>query len=218
MTKKQLIDDIILRVTKGAPSDDLELEPRQIAFWFDLVAKTLVPDYLNTQIKDGQPLDPLYIIIEDNKTAIVEDVTMLDTGDDRAYITVLKTVMPLINDAGLMRVITEEGTFVNNTPIEYLDTLSKLTFGRPSRENLLYSRINDRLYIHGLKPQHVTIIKFSVTYIPVVDISSLADGDTVKVTDPILSILSEAVEQMARKQLSIMADEENDAQDDNQVG
>ena len=218
MTKKQLVDDIILRVTKGAPSDDLELEPRQIAFWFDLVAKTLVPDYLNTLIKDGDTIDPFYIEIEDNKVGVVENVAMLDIGDDRVYITVTKPVMPLIHDAGVIRIITEEGTVVNNAPIEHLDTLNKLTFGKPSRENLLYSRINDRLYIHGFKPQHIAILKFSVTYIPTIDISSLADGDTVKITDSIVSILSEAVEKMALKELSVIPDEENDAQDDNMVG
>src|SRR5690348_6439066 len=106
-TKAQLIDDIILRVTKGAPSDDLELEPSQIAFWFDIVAKTMIPDYLNDKIKSGEMIDPEFILIEDNKKAVVEDVTMLESYQDRVYITITKPPMVLRNDAAIIRIITE---------------------------------------------------------------------------------------------------------------
>src|SRR5688572_18273425 len=140
--KKQLIDDIILRVTKSAPSDDLELEPAQIAFWFDQVANTAVPDFLNKAIVDRLTIDPIFILVEDNKTATIEDITMLEDCDDRVYLTLTKIPMSLVNDYGIVRVITEEGTIVNNTPIEELDTINKLTFGKPNRENLLYSRLD----------------------------------------------------------------------------
>lgn len=216
MTKKQLIDDIILRVTKGAPTDDIELEQRQIAFWFDLVVKTAVADYINGQIKDRLTIDPIYLLVEDNKTATVEDITMLEDCDDRTFITLTKTPMSLINDYGVVRVITEEGTMVNNVPVEELDTISKLTFGKPSRENLLYTRVDSRIYIHGLKRQHVGILKFSVTYIPTPEISTLADGDTVKLSDSLAALVSEAVEKMALKEIyQVDPDQENDAQDDN---
>jgi hypothetical protein len=216
MTKAQIIDDIILRVTKGAPSDDLELEPTQIALWFDFIAKTAVADYINKQIEQRQTIDPIYILLEDNKTASVEDVTMLEDCYDRTYITLTKTPMTLLNDYGIVRVITEEGTMVNNVPIEELDTISKLTFGRPSRENLLYTRVDSKLYIHGLKSKHVGILKFSVAYIPTIEISSLANSDTVKLSDTLAAIISESVEKMALKELyQIDPDEQNDAQDDN---
>ncbi len=217
MTKKQLVDDIILRVTKGAPSDDLELEPSQIAFWFDLVAKTVVPDYLNNLIQGGFHIDPFLIEIEDNKVAIVENVTMLEDADDRVYIIVNKPVISLKEDAGLIRVITEEGTVVNNVAIERLDTLNKLTFGKPSRENLLYTRINDRIYIHGLKSKHVGIIMFSVYYIPTVDLLNAQDTDIVKLSDELIDLISNEVEKKAFRELSVIPDVENDAQDDNIV-
>jgi hypothetical protein len=216
VTKKKLIDDIILRVTKGAPSDDLELESAQVAFWFDLVAKTAAVDYLNAKIANRETIDPIFITVEDNKTATVEDVTMLELCKDRVYITTTNQPLTLINDYGIIRVITEEGTFINNVPLEELDTISKLTFGRPSRENLLYTRIDSKIYIHGLKPQHVSIIKFSVAYIPTIEISALADGDTVKLSDSLLATISEAVEKMALKEIyQIDPDVTNDAMDNN---
>lgn len=218
MIKKQLVDDIILRVTKGAPSDDLELEPSQIALWFDLIAKTAVTDYLNKQIEDRLTIDPIYILIEDNKTAVAEDVTMLEDCEDRVYFTLLKTPINLINDSGIVRVITEEGFPINNIPIEELDTISKLTFGKPSRENLLYTRIDNKIYVHGLKKKHVGILTFSVAYIPTVDLSALADNDTVKISDNLLAVISEAVEKMALKELyQIDPDIVNDGNDDNNV-
>ncbi len=216
IVKGQLIDDIILRVTKGSPSDDLELEPRQIAFWFDIVAKTAVPDYLNQKIRAGEMIDPDLIIVEDNKTATVEDVVMLAPASDRVYITITKPPMVLKNDAGIIRIITEEGTPVNNAALPYLDTINALTFGKPSRENLLYTRINQKIYIHGLNPKHVGIISFSVYYVPTIDLSALQDNEEVKLPDTLVAIISEQVERMALKEIyQVDPDLQNDGEDDN---
>lgn len=213
-TKKQLVDDIILRITKGAPSDDLELEPSQIIFWFDLVAGELVPKYLNSKMTKKEVIAPVLIEIEDNKTGVVEDVTMLDGYNDRVYITVDKTPISLDNDSGVLRVITEEGSVVNKMSIERLDTLNNLRFGKPSRDNLIYVRINNRLYIQGLSPKHVGITKFSVYYIPTPGITDLEDDDEVKLPDEVIGLISDGVEDKARRQMNGVADNENDAEDD----
>ena len=214
MTKKELIDDIILRVTKGAPSDDLELEPSQIAFWFDLVAADVAPQYFNSLLNKGGVIPASSIEIEDNKEAEVEDVTMLDGFRDRVYITLLKQPLELHRDRGIIRVITEEGLVVNKASIEHLDTLNSLTFGRPNRDNLIYTRINDKLYIQGLSPKHVGITQFSVYYIPKTNIQDLEDDDEVGLPDDVIGLISDAVEEKARKQMLGVEDLENDAEQD----
>lgn len=215
ITKQKLLSDIILRVTQGAPSDDLELEPSQVAFWFDLVSGTIVTDYLEKQLKNNESIDPIMIEIEDNKAGIVENVVMLSDCDDRVYITVLKPILDLFSDSGLIRIIDDEGFIVNRVSLDKLDTLNKMTFAKPTRENLLYTRIGQKIYIHGLNPKHVGLTQFSVFYVPKIDISSLTNSDTIKLPDKLIGIISEAVEAMAMKELyGSSIDLENDAEPD----
>lgn len=215
-TKKELVDDIILRVTKGQPSDDLELEPSQVAFWFDLIAKELVPNYLNSKIKKDEELDSILINTEDDLVGTVEDVAMLDQYSDRVYIEVEEEIIDLKNDNGLVRIITEEGLVVNKVSLAKLDTLNAMTFSRPNRENLLHTRINQRIYIHGLSPLQVNLTKFSVWYIPKPNFYGAGDDDIIKLPEDLLNMLSDAVEEKAMRELrQVEPDMENDGQDDN---
>lgn len=215
ITKKHLIDDIILRVTKGAPSDDLELSPRQIAFWFDLVAKELVPKYLDSKLKKNQPISSIMIEIDDNVEGEVESAVMLDAYDDRVYITTTKDIMDAPNDRGVLRIITDEGQKVDRVPIERLDNLNSMTFSKPTRENLLFSKVDQKLYIHGLNPAHVGIVTFSITYLPKISIIDMEDSDEIKLPDEVIGLISDGVEEKARREMSINPDIENDAEDDN---
>lgn len=214
ITKAQLVDDIILRVSKGAPSDDLELSKRQVAFWFDLVGRDIVPKYLQNRLNNNEPLDSIMIEIKDDLEADVENVVMLDQYSDRVYLTLPKRVLDLPGDRGILRIITEEGQKVDRVAIERLDTLNSMTFSKPSRDNLLYSRIEQKIYLHGLSPKHVGIVSFSVTYIPKVAIVDLADTDEVKLPDEVIGLISDAVEDKARREMTGQADIENDAEDD----
>lgn len=215
ITKQKLVDDIILRVTQGAPSDDLELEPSQIAHWFDLVAPTFLSDYLERIRGRGDDFDPILVEIEDNKTGVVENVTMLDDCNDRVYITTTKQIFEISNDLGLIRVIDAEGAVVNKVTLSNLDTVNKMRFSKPSRENMLYTRIGSKIYIHGLNPKHIGLTQFSVYYIPKIDISSLDPEDQVKLPDKLIGLISETVEEMAKKELyGSDIDLENDAEQD----
>ncbi|HEY0751633.1 MAG TPA: hypothetical protein VGD26_10780 [Chitinophagaceae bacterium] len=214
MTKKQLVDDIILRITKGAPSDDLELSPRQVAFWFDLVAKDIVSKYLDAKLKQNKPISSIMIEIDDDRSGTVENEVMIDAYDDRVYITTTKNIIDLPNDNGVLRIITQEGQTVNRVPIERLDSLNKMTFSKPTRDNLLFSKIDQKLYIHGLNPAHVGLVTFSVTYIPKIAIVDLANTDEVKLPDEVVNLISDEVEKKALRQMSGVADIENDAEDD----
>lgn len=215
VSKKQLVDDIILRLTKGEPSDDFELSPRQIAFWFDLVAADLVPKYVDSRLRKNESIPSIMVEIEDQIVGTVESNIMIDLYDDRVYIETTKNIMDLPGDNGVLRILTEEGQFINRVPIERLDELNKLTFGKPSRDNMLYSKINQKLYIHGLNPAHVDIVNFSVTYVPKFNLGDLDDDDEVNLPDEVMGLISDAVEDKARRQLSGVADWESDAEDDN---
>jgi hypothetical protein len=216
-TKAEIVSDVILRISKGAPSDDLELEPAQVAYWFDIVADKLVADYLNKQIASGYLIDPPMIVIEDDKTAVSENVAMLEDCKDRVYITTSKKVMDLNGDRGVLRVITEEGVVVNKVSLEGLDTLNAMTFSRPNKNNLLYTRVGDnKIYIHGITGKSIDIVQFSVSYIPEINISSLAPTDRINIPDKLVGMIADMVGEMARAQMSGVADIESEGEDDNQ--
>jgi len=214
ITKAQLIDDIILRITKGAPSDDLELSARQIAFWFDLVGSDLIPKYVDSQLRKNLSVPSVMLEIDDDIEGTVENVVMLDEYADRVYIETEKHILDLPKDNGVLRVITEEGQKVDRVPIERLDTLNSMTFSRPNRDNLLYSKVDQKLYIHGLSPKNVGIVTFSVTYIPKISLTDLDNSDEVKLPDEVIGLISDEVEKKALRQMLGIADIENDAEDD----
>lgn len=214
ITKSKLIDDIILRITKGEPSDDLELSPRQVSFWFDLVAADILPKYVDSKLKKKESLPSIMVEIEDQIEGEVEENIMIDLYDDRVFIQTEKDIMDLPKDNGILRILTEEGQFINKVPIERLDELNKMTFAKPTRDNMLYSKVDQKLYIHGLNPAHVDIVNFSVTYVPKFNLSDLANEDEVKLPDEVIGLISDAVEDKARRQVFGVADWENDAEDD----
>ena len=142
---------------------------------------------------------------------------MLTQYTDRVYIETTKDIMDLYDDRGVLRVITEDGQIANRVAIENLDTLNSMTFSRPSEDNLLYSKVNQKLYIHGLSPKNVGLVMFSVTYLPKINISDLDDADEVKLTDEIIGLIIDAVEDKGKRQLLGIPDVDNDAEDDNQL-
>ena len=217
VTKQELIDDIILRITKGEPSDDFELSPRQVAFWFDIVASDILPKYVDSKLRKSEGVPSIMIEIDDEIGGEVENNIMLDQYDNRVFIETEKEIMDLPKDNGVLRILTEEGQFLNRVSIERLDELNKMTFAKPSRDNMLYSKIDQKLYIHGLNPSHVGIVNFSVTYIPKFNLSDLEDDDTVKLPDELIGVISDAVEDKARRQMFGPADWENDAENDPNV-
>ena len=203
-TKKQLVDDIILRVTKGKPSDDLELEPRQVAFWIDLVLNNLVKATLDGKLSKGDDfIDPAYICYERLVPLKIEN-SVYGGG---YYIDLCNEPINLYRDRGVIRVatetsLTEVSDWVDKMKMSEIDNLNKLKFGKPSLKNIKYHRVKNRLYFHGLTDDTYNLITFLVAYVPRTQALELMDGsDQVFVGDDILPALSEEVEKIARRQI-----------------
>lgn len=213
-TKEQLISDIILRVTKGKPSDDLELEPRQVAFWIDQFLGALIQETLNAKILQGMGIDPSYIKTED---CVAPKIKKLDCRDcqDNVYIDLCFEPLSLFRDRGVIRVATEDGDWVDKVSLTELDNLRKLRFSRPSLKNIKYHRVKQTLYIHGLSQDTYHLAKFNISYVPVQKLADLKDTDPIFTSDEILPILAEKVEALARRQMyEGFEDLENDGQQD----
>lgn len=215
MTKEQLVSDIILRVTRGKPSDDLELEPDQVAHWIDLVLGAIVKQSIEESLKKGDTINPVYINHEECISPRLKNSNCADCQNN-IFIELCDQPISLSDDRGVLRVTTQDGLQVDRVSLEELDVINKLTFSKPSLVNLIFHREKNKLYIHGVDHRSYKMIQLNVWYIPEVDLlSDLDDDDEIGVDTDILGVVSEKVEEIARRQLyQSMEDEENDAEQD----
>lgn len=205
-TKSQLISDIILRITRGKPSDDLELEPKQVAFWIDLVLGGIVKEMLDTQLKDkSATIAPAYIKIE-------RDVPAKITATNVIYIDLCDEPMNLYRDGGVIRVATEDGDWVDKLVMSDIDDIVKLKHSKPSLKNIKYTRVKERVYLFGLTSDTLHLPTFYIAYVPKINLlEDLDDTDDISVSDDILARVAEEVEKIARRQMQSPEDDSNEA-------
>jgi hypothetical protein len=201
-TKQELVADIELRVTRGKPSDDLELPQDQIVHWLDIAANSVVTDYLNKKTRAKKTIPPEYI----QKVLAIQLAqetapSNIDEGK-RHYLDFSSyNVMPLEKDRGIVRVDTLTGKRANSIEEQDHEMLESLYFSKPSRENLVWYREGDDIFIVGYGDNIISAVKMNVYYVPVIDIKSLADTAEVKITDDVIAIILDVVEDMALRQL-----------------
>jgi hypothetical protein len=199
-TKEQLVSDIILRVTGGKPSDDLELEPRQVEFWIDQLMPALQKQLLDKKFAEGGMIDASYIKIEDCLDAKIKLLDCIDCQDN-IYIDLGCHPIDLHRDLGVIRVVTMDGSWVDKVNLMELDSLRNLKFSRPSLKNLKYHRVRNRLYIHGLTNDTIHLAQFMVAYVPSQSVQELEQDAQVYVGDELLALLATALEEIARRQV-----------------
>jgi hypothetical protein len=202
-TKQELVSDIELRVTRAKPSDDLELEQSQIVHWLEVAANSVVADYLNKKMRSKKIIPPEYI---EKVLAIqlTQETAPSNTDDGiRHYLDFSSyNVMPLEKDQGIVRVTTLSGKRVNAVrDEERLETMQNLYFSKPSRENLLWYREGDEIFVSGYGNEITSAVKLNVYYVPVIEIDSLIDTAEVQITDDLVAIILDVVEDMALRQL-----------------
>ena len=214
MTKTQLISDVMLRVTGGEPSDDLELETTQVAFWIDQVLGALIKDNLDNKLRRGESVDAVYLTPDLNLTPILDSRPWMDTQSS-VYIPLCKTPMTLYHGGEIVYIETQDGKPVNRTTLQKLSNIKSLTFSKPSLSNLVYHRDGDRLYINGLDENNIDFAVFNVWYVARPDLlSSLADNDEVKMGEDMPAMVADAVAALAQNQVANQVDEENDNEQD----
>ena len=206
-TKSQLISDIILRITKGKPSDDLELEGRQVAFWIDLVLGALVKETLDAQLKDKSgTIDPTFIKIEHDVYPKLKDTSTI-------YIDLCDEPINLWRDGGVIRVATMDGDWVDKMKMEEIDDMFKLKHSKPSLKNIKYTRVKERLYLYGLTPDTIQLATFYIAYVPKIKLlDEMDDSDTIDVPEDMLVKVAEEVEKIARRQAQSPEDLANNSQ------
>ena len=216
-TKGEIISDLELRFTKGKPSDDLEIERDQIAFWIDIAANGLLSDYLSKQIKRGEDIDPYYISSSAYKAASEEGLDDVENIDERYYINIsdLK-VLPLrglSRDYGVVRIHDEENKQLVDISYDDSSFYKNLCFSKPTRDNIQWYRESDRIYLDGVDVNNSTYKKFRVFYIAPIDSSSILDTSIYPLGDDLLPMAIDIAEGIGWKQIrESIEDIENDGQ------
>lgn len=209
-TKDQLISDVILRVSGGKPSDDLELERSQVGFWISLARDFVLKKYLDSKISNGETIDPSYV----KKLTAKELFSEADFGSDdeqlRLFVNLDHEPLDLIDDSGIVRVITNEGRRVDKTDLENVDMIVEMEFCKPSVENLVFYRQGKKLIILGVPTEMQDLIYITVWYVPKEDLECLADTDEVNISADLLVSVLEVAEDIGRRQVFGPQDLEND--------
>lgn len=215
MTLGTAIDDIMLRIYKGAgPSDDGELSRAQVQHLLAITRDDLAKQFLDTQIKAGAPIDSSYLERETSQAALSESESDVDEEDERLYVTLDKQPLSLIDDRGVVKVMTDEYITLYRTRIENLDVVKNLRYATPSSQNMVWYRDNRKIIIEGLSYKNLNKSTFIVVYAPTLASQTLTESSELKISDELLPVLLEQVENIARREIyGSVADTENNGQD-----
>lgn len=215
MTKSQLISDIILRVTKGKPADDLELEPKQVEFWINMVLDGLVKDSLDEKIGSNDRIPDFYVVKESCKKLYQETYECVEDDDERIYVELKKPVLEILGDNAVVRVTTNEGTMIHKSRLSTIDFISNMEFAKPSTKNLVYYRDGkQKLVICGIPSSMIDVIEIFAWYVPQTDLECFDDEEELPIPSDLIEELQIRVEEIARRQMYGTGDVENDGQDD----
>lgn len=199
MTFSTIADDLILRIYSGNPSDDIQLEKSQIVHWLTEYRDSIVKDYLNKVIQAGKAIDTNLISQLTGLVPVQEVISGDDDCNDKFYITLTKDPLSLVNDMGVYHIEDEEGLEIGKTRTEMRSLVRNLRYARPSINNFNWYRIGTKVYIEGLTEDSYEEKQFTVLYVP--SQQGAVESDTVQLGADMLSLLTETVEEVARRQM-----------------
>jgi len=200
-TKSEFISTVFLQVYEGAPSDDANLEEREVAFWGTFHLNQLVANELNEKLKRGEQFPSVYKKRAACEVLSIEEAQCGDGCQDRVYVQLPEDVLTINKDAGIVRVTTDEGDLVTKGSTETLDILRYMPYAKPSNENLVYYRESAKIFVEGIKNADVPFNELNVVYIPKQDIAALGNDDEILASDLVLPQLIDLVVQRAKMEL-----------------
>jgi len=215
ITKAQIISDCELQLLQASPSDETELDQRQLAFWASYHLNELVTTEINSKIARGEMIPSVYVKRAACEAGDTEDTDCEDDCQKRIYFELDDEVLTINKDMGIVRVVTSEGDQVLRASTETLDYIHLLRYAKPTVNNLVYSRQGKRIFIEGLKEVDIPFDKINVYYVPKQDLLALNDTDEVLVSDLVLPSLIDQVVSRGKLELyGTQADGTNDGIDE----
>jgi hypothetical protein len=150
MTLGTLADDIILRLTQSNPTDDSEIEKSQVMYLLAMNRDTLAKNYLDKQISNAQPIDTQMIDRYIADTVEIEDEDDIAIDDERLYVELTNQPLTLMNDMGVVQVLTQEYLPVLRYRNEHFTRYQNMRFTKASPSNICFYRYDKKIIIKGL--------------------------------------------------------------------
>ncbi len=219
ITKLQFISDVILQLTQGAPSDDLQLEEDQVAQWATYHLNELVRREVATALKTGTAIPPIYIKKESVAPAVDDEnnITLPVTAE------LTEEVLDLPNDGGIIQVVDAEGMLVYKGTLERMFMINSLRFAQARQSNRVYYREGKIIFLEGLYTgdegeEVVDESNITIFYIPKQNVLTMNDSDELLVSDQLVPILTDTVVQRGKLELyGTQSDIGNDGSDTKQI-
>ena len=216
VTKKIIIDDIILRVTDFHPTDDFDIPRAHISYILDTVRDRFVSDTTIKDLRNGGFPNSIYIVKDSGLTVTPEgDGTSTDCAL-RHYVTMTRDPIWAPDDGAIVAVTFADGTKVDRVSQDDMDFIKHLTGSSPSSSAPVFHREGRRIYIDEISSIQANDLTVNVHYVPTIGYETdetvtyeLDDSLRINVTDTVADIL---IEQMG----GIIDDDIEDGNSDNE--
>jgi len=220
ITKGAIISDIELRLTKGKPSDDVDVIRRQISHWVDITRDQMVSEKLTDIINRKGTVDPFYFESDLCLVPALLADSCADCPDkNRYHVTLTRDVMWLPRDCGIIRVTDDRGNNLAFTNERDIEIFRDLPFSAPTAKNQVAYRENRRIFIEKLTSSAINFFRYDITYVPKAAGQGLLDTDDYPLEDELVPDLIEAVTAIGLAQMNLgTGDLENDGTDPAQYG
>ena len=207
MKKKELIDDVILRLTAFKPSDDVEIPDALVGFWLDTSRSALI----NKSIEEGGGYDlSSYAVLYEDLKILSEERGMADLKeDDWFFIDLPTSVLSLTHDAGVMSIYNQVGVEIKRYRVTDRIRFKHLRFGKPSDDVSTYTRQKERIFFEGGNDSWRNNGYVSILMIPE-NTTDLDTDEEYPIDATIVPMLLNMCEEIGRRALGIPEDLSND--------
>lgn len=208
-TRREIRSDIILRLTAGRPSDDFEIDDRQINFWVDTVRAMILDEKLRSDA--SYSLEP-FITSFDGISILKESINGAEEGinDTRYYSELPGQVLKLKDDTGIYLVETNGGETVFRIKPSDKKRIKNLRWAKPNHSKIAYYRVNDRIIYQGGTSNFLKNGKVNMLLVLSDTTANIGDDDEYPIPADILPLLLQSVEEVGRRELGIQMDMAND--------
>jgi len=200
-TKKQIVDDLILRVTQSKPSSDFEVPKTLVERFVEVARDEFIANLLvETSKGDCHFRDPSYVVSE------VDLALTSVTNSDELKATIVQPILTVPrNDYGLIRVrihakTGDKYTRAKKVDLLTIDDINAMEFTAPSVRHPVVYRKEQVLYFSGLLAGYTSTHDVYVDYI-----ESMVGSDVdFSISGPHVKPVTEIAEMTLRQTLGLM--------------
>ncbi len=207
MTIKEARSEVLLRLYKGKPSDDIQVDDRQVDSWLSRHKNRLLVLYSK---QNGGDIPPVSAKRYDCIPSKLETPVCVSKGcHSRFYIDLPVSVLQLKDDTGIHRLFTQGGVefFRFNAGSETI--LQHLKYSKPTEDRPAWYRIQDKIYLIG---SEIEGSLFSLDLVPS-DLSAYDENDELPLPSGLLSDLIDLCVQDGLQQLQSLNDLKDDGKE-----